>query len=484
MLKLFKRFPIYLIVFFVLFYTTNVQASTAYFVWEKTEIDVPVFSNIQDYKDKYILKLYVDGKLSDDYYVEMEVNCSTFSTVLTNKVGKYTVYYKAYSKSNYISSMVPIIFNVIDITPPNISLISNTIEVTLGSDLSTKNFYTISDDTCVLSDINVSINDVSVIYNTIGTYPASITATDLYGNSLTKKFNVKIVDGDKPQILILKPLEFYYGEDVNFTEYFLCKDNYNNDITYKMIVEGLDTSKLGRQEIRICIADYSNNMLEITVDVLVLDKIAPTLVLSSDEVVLDVLEFDTFNTYYFEGFIYHLSDNYSKEEDIQLVIDISKLKQEIADFNVCYTAIDENNNKKKEVLLVKIREFIGPTIIGEDVIEVTKGSNIDLWSLVTVIDEYDLDAYQRLSVNSGDFDIDKAGSYEIVYTCFNTSGIFSEKIIVINVVDDTTNGNTNTTEKNNLETLEIIKILVISLSIVISSLIIMLGIIKKKKNNK
>ena len=100
----------------------SVFASNTYFVWEKTIIDVPLNAPISLYEDKFELSFYVNGVKSDDYIVEKEVNCSTFSTVLTHIIGRYTVYYKAYSKNNNISSTQAIIFNVIDINPPNVSL--------------------------------------------------------------------------------------------------------------------------------------------------------------------------------------------------------------------------------------------------------------------------------------------------------------------------------------------------------------------------
>ena len=81
-----------------MFISYEANAADAYFVWEKTQIDVPLNSSLENYKDKYELSFYVNGSKSKDYYVEKEVNCSTFSTVLTNKIGKYTVYYKAVSE--------------------------------------------------------------------------------------------------------------------------------------------------------------------------------------------------------------------------------------------------------------------------------------------------------------------------------------------------------------------------------------------------
>lgn len=475
---LFKRFSLYLIIFFGLFLTNKVSAVNAYFIWEKTEITVPVFSNLEDYKDDYVVKLYVNGKLSNDYYVEAEVNCSTFSTVLTNKIGRYTVYYKAYSKQNYISSMAAIVFSVVDINAPTIKLNSDIIEVKYGSSLS-DDWYKITDDTCLPTEINVAIDDSNVIYNTLGTYPATITATDLYGNSNKRDFKVKITDKNNPKIYILKPLEFAYGEDINISDYFMCKDDYYNDITHLMILSGLDIYKLGRQQVELSVTDYYNNKTEVIMEVLVLDKIPPTLILTEQEITLDIVDFNNFNQDFFALYIHYLDDNYSDITKIKLLIDTEELQEKIADFHVYFTAIDENNNIKKDVLLVKLREFVGPNIIGEDFIEILKGSEIDLASLVIVEDKYDLEAYQRLSIDQGDFDINNEGIYKIVYTCFNTSGIYTEKIIEIKVIDEANNQNTSSQRFES----DIFMLGMIFLSVIIVIAFLAVRIFKKKKNN-
>ena len=61
-----------------------------------------------------------------------------------------------------------------------------------------------------------------------------IVATDIYGNSSKESFTVKVIDEIKPSILVLKPLVFNYGEDVVIRDYFMCNDNYNNDITHRL----------------------------------------------------------------------------------------------------------------------------------------------------------------------------------------------------------------------------------------------------------
>ena len=330
MFKLFKGLSLCLIFVIINLITVKVNAADAYFVWEKTTIDVPVYEDLEEYKDDYIVKLYVNGVLSNDFYVEMEVNCTTFSTVLTHIVGKYTVYYKAYSKNNYLSDEVAIVFNVVDITAPTLNLYSDIVEVNYGLSLKDINWYSVYDDTCSIDDIKIDIDDKNVIYNITGTYSAMIVATDIYGNSSKESFIVKVIDEIKPSILVLKPLVFNYGEDVVISDYFMCNDNYNNDITHRLKLYNLDTKKLGNQEITLKAKDYSNNETIVILDVVVVDLIPPILVLSYQEVMLDIYNYNEYNVDFFNNYIFSLTDNYSKPVNIILTIDCSLLQEEVA----------------------------------------------------------------------------------------------------------------------------------------------------------
>ena len=188
MSKLFKGLLLCIVLILLNVFTVKTNASNAYFVWEKKEIEVPIYSDLEEYKDDYIVKLYVDGKESFDFWVDKEVNCSSFSTVITNKIGNYTVYYKAISETHHAYSEVPIIFQVVDKTKPVITLDSKTIEVEYGYKLEHIKYYSVTDDTCKIDEIEIILNDNNVVYNVTGTYPATITAIDLYGNEISEYF--------------------------------------------------------------------------------------------------------------------------------------------------------------------------------------------------------------------------------------------------------------------------------------------------------
>ena len=75
------------------------------------------------------------------------------------------------------------------------------IKLSYGKTLNDISWYSISDDTCSLSDVVINVDDSSVNYQMLGIYSCSIIAVDLYGNESTESFEVKIVDEVKPQVL-------------------------------------------------------------------------------------------------------------------------------------------------------------------------------------------------------------------------------------------------------------------------------------------
>ena len=56
MSKIYKGLFFLSLIFLFFSYSVSVDAASAYFVWEKYIIDVPVNSNLEEYKDDYVLK--------------------------------------------------------------------------------------------------------------------------------------------------------------------------------------------------------------------------------------------------------------------------------------------------------------------------------------------------------------------------------------------------------------------------------------------
>jgi hypothetical protein len=424
-----------ILIIFVFFSVIEVSAIDAYFVWEKTEIDVPLNDSLEKYKNQYEISFYVNGKKSTDFTVEKEVNCSTFTTVLTNKIGKYTVYYKAKSEKYHVSSTQAIIFNVIDVTKPKITQICD-VELESGQGFKLEDFFNFSDDTTSLTELKVILDDSYVIYNMVGLYDAKLTVIDKFNNKTEKEFKIKITDKIKPQIIVLKSLVLSYGSLIDINEYFIATDDCNGDLTNLIVIEGFNPNKLGLQEIWVSVSDYSNNTTKMKVSVNVVDNEKPMLLLKHSEITIDINEYRFFNDEYFKKYIVDISDNHTSLNDLVLTIDYSNVTNDVGDFDIIYSLKDIAGNITTEKMIVKLREVTGPKLSGEDIVTIKLGEEIDLLSLIEVYDEYDINAEERLEILSSNFNNTIAGSYEVTYICYNNSGNFTTKVIIINVIDD------------------------------------------------
>ena len=358
-------------------------------------------------------------------------------------------------KKYYTYSTQAIIFNVVDKTPPTIKISSKTIEINVGSSINILDYISISDDSCEQKELDVIFDDSFVLYNMVGTYDASVTVKDKYNNSSKASITIKIVDKVKPELLVQKPLILSVGQEIDLKEYFIATDNKDGDLTSLIKIGGLDINKIGNQEITVSVSDYSKNLTTITVEVTVIDNLGPYMLLSSQEVKLDIKNYSDYDSKFFQKYITDYSDNSTNKEDIVIEIDTSNLKEEVGDFELYFLAKDLNDNVTEKVLIVKLRELEGPVLESSDSIDINLYEDIDLESLVTVIDHYDIEAKDRLEVLETDFDNKKVGTYYVKYICYNSSGEYTEKTIEINVIDDenkltdSSNNNNSSSVSNN-----------------------------------
>jgi hypothetical protein len=217
-------------------------------------------------------------------------------------------------------------------------------------------------------------------------------------------------------------------------------------------------------------------MITLELEVTVEENEAPKILLSNSEITLDILNFKEYDQEFFKNYIIDITDNFT--EEFSVLIDVSLLKEKVADYVVTFSVVDQHGNVCKEKMTVKLREFVGPTLIGEDVIYVDLNSEVDILSLIEVVDLYDSMAHTRLEVIESNLDINKDGVYEVKYQCFNNSGRCSEKTITIVVGQGSLE---DLSDESLLEKIDIKTILIVVFAL---SSVIMLVIILIRKKHK
>ena len=92
-----------LVLTFIYLNSINILATTYYYEWENTIINIPVFSSLEKYQDIPRAHLFVDGVEVDcDLKYNIEGDWLYYlSNVNTSKVGEYKVWYKVYENRLY-----------------------------------------------------------------------------------------------------------------------------------------------------------------------------------------------------------------------------------------------------------------------------------------------------------------------------------------------------------------------------------------------
>ena len=441
------------------FQSSEAKATSAYFDWTKTHILVDYGDSIDKYKNQFEIHFYVDGKESDDYKIKMATNASTFSTVLTNRVGKYTVYYQAYSENYNIRSEQAIVFEVVDRIPPSVEVKDTNIKINFGEIFDYNKYISVSDNSCKREEISIKLeNENSINYAMLGTYHVPVIISDLYDNIVKVNFYVSIFDMISPSIRQIKSPVVQYGQDIKIKDFFVAIDNYDGNITSTIEVNAFDKKRLGYQEIELIVKDMSGNITRSTFNVLVIDETPPELLLKTYILELDIKDYQSFNEEYFKQFLLHVSDNYQLAS---VEIDLADLKEMVGTYKVLFTAKDNNGNKTEKQLTVNLKEMVGPKIIADAEVSFPVGTNIDYFNLINIADDFDPLAYQKIEIIENKVDINTPGEYSVTYRCANSSAeytIFNVKVLI-------------NEEEHNDELKYIVLIIVVSVAIIAITII-------------
>ncbi|XMB66561.1 DUF5011 domain-containing protein [Mycoplasmatota bacterium zrk1] len=203
-----------------------------------------------------------------------EVSVNVESNLNVNKLGTHEIKYTAIDVNDN-EAVVKRVINVIDITPPTISL--------NGEKHITLEISRAFEDPGVVASDN-SKNEVEIIvdsnldYNKLGNYEITYTARDSSGNRNIIRRLVTVEDTTPPIIRLKGPEELQLSINQNFIDTgFTVKDNSNAVVTtilegsvdistsgtYKLIYTAKDPSgNISTVERIVCINDYTEHLYE------------------------------------------------------------------------------------------------------------------------------------------------------------------------------------------------------------------------------
>jgi hypothetical protein len=225
-------------------------------------------------------------------------------------------------------------------------------------------------------------------------------------------------------------LSAYDDIDGDLTEnIFVIEDNYTSNMNI-----------LGSYHVVFAVSDNSGNQTETTVIVEVVDLLSP--VFSE----LGIIDAVYPNIYTPEAILSMLSasDNYDGDisENIILANDgYSDFADVVGEYQMEFRVSDSSGNESVYFQTIRVVDNQGPVFGGSDAISVGYNQTINYQTVInglTVIDNYDEVSELEIILENDSYtpNHNKLGQYEMKFSCTDSSGNKTYKIVIINIVDE------------------------------------------------
>lgn len=416
----------------------KVDAANSIFEIENEIVEVCYGCLINQYLDTPNIRLKEGYEDTSFYVIKDRVNNTFLDVINTKTLRSYTHYFKAVSSKYGKTETFQITFVIKDTIAPMVSNI-NDIIIDYGiKSISFKNYIEYSDNHTSKEDITLVVNDQSINYDIIGTYEVLIDLFDLSGNQTSAKIIVNIVDRVKPHIIQTNPLIIERNRIFEFNEFFIVKDNYHTLVDIIYDDREINYHEIGTYLLRVYAKDQSYNETINEYIVTVRDLEKPKIEFNYQEIYINVFD----NQFDYYSPIKRLSDNGDLLSNDRLVVfgevDLGKVDKYILN----YELTDLYGNKTSDMMTVYVIDQEPPTITFEVLYINLYETNINYLDGVVVIDNYDPNVQQNLSVHSNNINVNEKGVYYINYECFDLMGNYTyetRSVVVYQSNDSKTN---------------------------------------------
>lgn len=407
----------------------RIKKSEAYsgngFIWNKTEISIPLNSSFDSYLDEFEVQYYYRGEILDiDVMVDIDSFYYGDIVIPTFEPGTKTV--KLIATVNGYSSYdrKDIVVHIVDEILPAIKQKKELI-FGINESINYDDYFIFSDNHEVTSKL---IDDSDVNYSLPGKYTLIIKIADYSGNLVERKFNVIVMDKTIPNIVSEPLIEIPYGDTYySLSGYVTVYDEYDGDLSDLLIVSGLDVYTLGEQNVILSVTDKSGNTSKISTSVFVVDQEAPMLELKTYYDTISISdEID------FKDYVLSASDNCEELSIDDVIIDDTKFLKEYGTYVVSYKLIDGAGNYTIRNLNISVNYDSKPEINCNNLV-FTINDNFDLYDYVVVTDEYDDDIQNELKLDTSALDRNKIGVYEVIAEATNKAGHTTTKSFYVTI---------------------------------------------------
>ncbi len=326
-------------------------------------------------------------------------------------VGSYTVTYDVTDTNTNVATQVTRTVNVVDTTPPVISLTGlNEVVLEVGTPY-TEPWATATDNFDTIAPATITIDGSAVDVNTVGSYDVTYNVSDSSGNAAIEVVRtVTIEDTTIPVITLTGNAVEIVEVNTSYTDaWATANDNFDGIISWNITtVNPVDITTLWTYTITYDVIDSSSNpATQVTRTVNVVDTTIPVITLTGN-----AIETVEVNTSYIDAWA-TCSDNYDiscTTTDVNPV-DITT----IGSYQVTYNVIDTAGNPATEVTrTVNVVDTTPPVInlIGSTPLTIYKNATYTEFG-ATCTDNYD--ASCSVIVWWDEVDTSVLGTYTVSY---------------------------------------------------------------------
>ncbi|TLG72992.1 LapB repeat-containing protein [Culicoidibacter larvae] len=366
------------------------------------------------------------------------------STVDFNTVGNYTVMVVATDPDNNMSAL-PVTVTITDTTAPSIETETAQLTYEVG---------TVVPDAQILGDAGVTITDntnetimpvldlTNVNFMQIGTYSATVNASDSSGNAATAvTLTINIIDTTEPVIVAASDISYEAGSTISEAQFLLdtntvVTDNSGETIMATVDLSGVDFNTVGTYNATISATDSSGNTALQTVTVSITDEGAPVIHIDTTSLSYEVGTAVSASQVMTDAGV-TVTDNSS--ETIVPVIDLSGVNfMQVGDYTATVSAEDSSGNlAASRTITIAVVDTTAPVISANDV-------SYQIASTVTD-SQFIADAHVLVNDNSGvnvnpiidlsAVDFNTAGTYQATITATDASGNQATYQVNVAIID-------------------------------------------------
>ena len=323
----------------------------------------PIFSNVRDIvtpigiEPNYLQFIQVSDNY--DLLTRSDIRLILGPNADINQVGMYHVNYFVEDSSGNIATAKARVFvvepDVVDARKPEILNVSELYIQQNHHDPDFLGQVEAYDE--VLGDITeyIEIADGAVDLTRLGSYPLYYIVSSTNGNLVIEQTWVHVVvDDEAPEFVDLEDFSVTVHSNTSLKAHIKAIDKVCGDVSdrIQVIKNNFDINKLGVYQVTYVVYDLNGNRAEATVNVRVVDDVAPTITIKQNVIDIKVNSM---------GFTYHdnfvVSDNFDQYSKLQ--IDVNDGGYHIGtpgSYLIMITATDQAGNRSRATFMVNVFE--------------------------------------------------------------------------------------------------------------------------------